>query len=112
MSTPRRSTRARRRRRIDLGLLLLIGVVVAILTFVVAWQSSDERVSRLWVGATIGNDGSAQIVEVVDYDFGANSRHGIFRDVPGLRTSAPLQVHSPDAPDDVAVTTTGRPGSA
>jgi hypothetical protein len=110
MSTPRRSTRARRRRRIDVGLLLLIGVVVAIVTFVVAWQSSDERVSRLWVGATIGEDGSAQIVEVVDYDFGAHDRYGIFRDVPGLRTSAPLQVHSPDAPDDVAITTTGTPG--
>src|SRR3954452_12693239 len=99
----------RRRRRIDAGLLLLIGVVVAIVTFVVAWQSSDERVSRLWVGARIGEDGSAQIVEVVDYDFGANDRHGILRDVPGLRTSAPVQVHSVDAPDDVTVTTTGTP---
>ena len=31
------------------------------------------------------------------------------RDVPGLRTSAPVEVSSPDAPDDVVVSTAGTP---
>jgi hypothetical protein len=108
MATPRRSS-AHRRRRLDAGLLLLVATVVAIATYVAAWLAHGEQVSQLWVGATIGEDGSAQIVEVVDYDFGPHDRHGIFRDVPNLRRSAPVQVHSPDAPDDVTVTTTTMP---
>src|SRR3954453_13925809 len=118
MATPRRSGAHRRRRR-DAGLLLLVGPVaallvlvataVAIATYVAAWLAHGEHVSQLWVGATIGEDGSAQVVEVVDYDFGPHDRHGIFRDVPNLRRSAPVQVHSPDAPDDVSVTTATTP---
>jgi hypothetical protein len=35
--------------------------------------------------------------------------HGIFRDLPGLRTSALIEVSSPDAPDAFAVSTAGTP---
>ncbi|WP_107055839.1 DUF2207 domain-containing protein [Streptomyces griseus] len=40
----------------------------------------------MWVGAEIAEDGSARVTEVIDYDFGhpADSRHGIYRDLPDL----------------------------
>jgi Predicted membrane protein (DUF2207) len=40
-------------------------------------------------------------VEVIDYDFGSEQRHGIFRDVPGLASDAQVLVASATAPDDV-----------
>lgn len=106
MSQSARSMATRRRRRIDAWLILIAAVVVAVVAFAVAALSGGERVARLWVSATVAEDGSARIVEVVDYDFGIEERHGIFRDVPGLRTDQPVEVTSPDAPDDVSVTGT------
>ncbi|TKJ18513.1 hypothetical protein A6V29_11560 [Blastococcus sp. CCUG 61487] len=95
---------ARRRRRIDAWVLVTAAVVVAVLAFLVAALSGGERVTRLWVSATVAADGSARIVEIIDYDFGIEERRGIYRDVPGLRTDEPIEVTSPTAPDDVEVT--------
>jgi hypothetical protein len=83
--------------------------MVGLVTTGVAAASGGERVVQLWVGATVADDGSARITEVIDWNFGPADRHGIVRDVPGLRTSAPVEVSSPDAPDDVVVSTAGTP---
>ncbi|MBN1091790.1 DUF2207 domain-containing protein [Blastococcus sp. TML/M2B] len=99
-----RSTAARRRRRIDAWVIVLAAVVVAVVAFAVAALAGGERVARIWVSATIAEDGSARIVEVIDYDFGVEERRGIYRDVPGLRADDPVEVTSPDAPADVVVT--------
>lgn len=109
MTSPRRTTGARRRRVVDAGLLALAAVVVVVATFLVALASGGERVARLWVAATVAEDGSARVVEVIDYDFGIEERHGIFRYAPGLRTTAPVEVSSPDAPDDVEIGTGAAP---
>ena len=110
MSTPPdRAGGVRQRRRLDVVLLLLAAVVVGVVTASVAAASGGERVVQLWVGATVADDGSARITEVIDWNFGPAERHGIVRDVPGLRTSAPVEVSSPDAPDDVVVNTAGIP---
>src|SRR6478736_4562870 len=106
---PDRAGVVRQRRRFDVVLLLLAAVVVGVITASVAAASGGERVVQLWVGATVADDGSARITEVIDWNFGPAERHGIVRDVPGLRTSAPVEVSSPDAPDDVVVTTAGIP---
>ena len=99
MSTrPDRAGGVRQRRRLDVVLLLLAAVVVGAVTAGVAAASGGERVVELWVGATVADDGSARITEVIDWNFGPADRHGIVRDVPGLRTSAPVEVSSPDAP--------------
>ena len=90
-------------------LLVLAAVLVGVVTTSVATASSGERVARLWVAATVADDGSARVTEVIDWDFGRTGRHGIFRDVPGLRTVAPVEVSSPDAPHTVEVTTAGTP---
>ncbi|SOC46673.1 Predicted membrane protein [Blastococcus aggregatus] len=104
MSQSARSMAARRRRRIDAWLIGLAAVVVAVVAFAVAALAGGERIARLWVTATIAEDGSARIVEVIDYDFGVEEKRGIYRDVPGLRADDPIEVSSPDAPDDVVVT--------
>ncbi len=99
-----RSMAARRRRRLDAWVIVVAAVLVAALSFAVAALSGGERIARLWVSATIAEDGSARIVEVIDYDFGVSEKHGIHRTVPGLRADAPVEVTSPDAPADVTVT--------
>ena len=53
-----------------------------------------ERISGLWAGGAIGSDGRAGVVEVIDYDFGTQQRHGIFRDVPGLSSDAQVAASS------------------
>jgi hypothetical protein len=99
----------RRRRALDVVLLLLVAVVLGVVTSSVAAASGGERVAQLWVAAAVADDGSARITEVIDWDFGPRDRHGIVRTMPQLRTSAPIEVSSPDAPDEVEVSTSGVP---
>jgi hypothetical protein len=109
MTAPVRSTGPQRRRRIDVALIALVVLVAGIVPSVVAAASGGERVAQMWVGAVVADDGSGRITEVLDYDFGGRNRHGIDVFAPGLRTSAPVEVSSPDAPDDVHVSTDGTP---
>jgi hypothetical protein len=93
------------RRRLDLALIAGGSLVVGAVALVGAVAGDTERVERLWTSAELADDGSAQITEVIDYDFGALSeKHGIFRDVPDLSPEAPITVDSPDAPDAIQVT--------
>lgn len=68
---------ARRRRRLDVILLMLAAVVVGVVSTSVAVASGGERVTQLWVGATVAADGSARVTEVIDWDFGPgrSARH-------------------------------------
>jgi hypothetical protein len=75
------------------GLVALVGAVIG----------HGEQVAAMWVRADVADDGSAQISEVIDYDFGSSfDKHGIYRVVPGLSPEAPIAVEA-DAPDDVDV---------
>ena len=48
-----------------IGAVALVGVL-----------GDTERVERLWTSAELADDGSAQITEVIDYDFGSlEARH-------------------------------------
>src|SRR3546814_20749445 len=60
----------------------------------------EERVTGMWVGAEVADDGSAALHEVIDYDFGfAQDKHGIIREIPGLTTDSKVDVRSDSAPD-------------
>jgi Predicted membrane protein (DUF2207) len=97
--------RTRSRRRLDLALIAGGSMAVGAVSLVGAVVGDTERVERLWTSAQLADDGSAQITEVIDYDFGVQTdRHGIFRDVPDLSPEAPITVDSPDAPDAIQVT--------
>jgi hypothetical protein len=69
----------RRVARILAPTALALGLLVAT---VPAHAQSGERIVDYGVVITIETDGSLTIVESIDYDFGAASRHGILRDIP------------------------------
>ncbi len=92
----------RSRRRFDVVLLGLAALVAAGVAAGAAAIGDTERIDRYWTVARIV-DGRAEITEVIDYDFGSNSRHGIFRDIDDLDPTDPIEVHSPTAPDEFVV---------
>ena len=59
MTTPDCVVGIRRRRRLDVFLLVLAAVVVGVVTTSVAVVSGKERVVSLWVAATAAPDDSA-----------------------------------------------------
>ncbi len=81
-----------------LGALLIAGVAV-----VARLAGDTERITYYWTSAEISADGTAHIAEVIEYDFGSNDRHGIFRIVPGLDPAEPVSVRSRTAPDQFVV---------
>jgi hypothetical protein len=98
--------RVRGRRRLDAVLLAIAGLLVGGVAAAGAVLGDDVRISAVWAGAAVAGDGSAQVVEVIDYDFGVWHRHGILREVPGMRQGS-VQVSSATAPDDVLVQESG-----
>jgi len=47
-----------------------------------AAQAGTEHIRSYDVGVTINHDGSVDVTERIDYDFGPNERRGIFRRIP------------------------------
>lgn len=68
-----------------------------------ALVGDTERIGEYWTHAEIGR-GQSRVIEVIDYDFGPRQRRGILRNIPGVPDTAPIQVSSPTAPDDVRQT--------
>ncbi|WP_181727239.1 DUF2207 domain-containing protein [Streptomyces sp. PT12] len=96
-----RGTSVRWRRRRDAVLLLVGAVAVGLVGLLGAVLGEPgERIARMWIGAEMGDDGTARITEVIDYDFDGEQRHGIYRDVPGTEAGDVR---------DVAVTADGEP---
>ncbi len=62
----------------------LVGAVLASWSALpaVAQAADGERIATYDVDLDIRADGSVQVTERIDYDFGATSRHGITRDIP------------------------------
>lgn len=102
------------RRRFDVALLGLGAVALGAVALVGGVAGDTERVTRMWVGSALDADGGARIVEVIDYDFGYATKHGIFRTIPGLSSDSPVRVASTSAPDGIAAKTpelvSGEPG--
>ena len=45
-------------------------------------QTSSERINAFAFDAVVNDDGSLGVTETIDYDFGSEQHHGIFRDIP------------------------------
>jgi uncharacterized membrane protein YgcG len=94
--------------------LALLAAVAAFISGVATSAGDTERIEGYWTSAVVSaadttNERAslnemAQVIEVIDYDFGSSSRRGIFRDVPRLDPKAPIVVTSPTAPDDIRLT--------
>jgi len=105
--------RAGRPGRALLGTLARVVLAVAVTVAVIgggavgppaAWATQAEQITAYDVDITVEPAGSILVREAIDYDFGSNRRHGIYRDVP-VRTRYdgrddriyPLKVLSVDA---------------
>ncbi len=94
-----------RRRRRDMALLIGLAALLGLAAAVVSLMGDAERVGHYWVSAELDERGIARIDEIIEYDFGSNSRHGIFRDVPDLDPQSDITVRSATAPDGFVVET-------
>ncbi len=80
------------RRRRSLVVVVLGSIVIFGATAVFAYFARPERVAAITAQAQVDADGSAQITETIGYRFAGVNKHGIFRDVPGLSTTAAVSV--------------------
>jgi hypothetical protein len=81
-------------------------------------SAGAEHITSYVIGAVIEPGGSVRITETISYDFGADRRHGIFRDLPYLQPVnagqdreypiSGIRASSPDgSPDQTAVSRDG-----
>ncbi|MEM9203276.1 MAG: DUF2207 domain-containing protein [Actinomycetota bacterium] len=91
---------SRRRRLAVLGLVVM-SIIIAGATALVAAAADTERIDGYWTSARLTDDGLV-VTEVIDYDFGVNSRRGILRNVPDV-VAGSVSVSSPTAPDQFTV---------
>ena len=90
----------RRRRAVIFVIISSLGVGLAALVAAVAGDT--ERIGSYWISGELTDEGLT-VVEVIDYDFGVESRRGIYRDVPDL-VDGSVRVSSPTAPATVRIT--------
>ncbi|HEX7135542.1 MAG TPA: DUF2207 domain-containing protein, partial [Iamia sp.] len=95
-----------------LAVLASVLVVVALVGLgVVGPVVGTERITGFQVAATVRDDGSVRIREVIDWDFGAFAvdKHGIFREIPIGAGGAPteVEVSTPEGPARVQTTVEG-----
>lgn len=62
---------------------------------------NGEHIEQMWLGTRLSADAPAQVIELIDYDFTVNQKHGIYRVIPGLRPDDPIRVRSDTAPDQI-----------
>jgi hypothetical protein len=90
--------------------LALIVVVLAGLAFggCLGPAVGSERITAYDVVAVIREDRTVAVREVIDWDFGGDQRHGIFRTIPASGgTPTDIEVSSPGAPDAFTVNSLG-----
>ncbi len=94
---------ALKRRKLDVLWAVIAALAIGFITAIAAVAGDTERIATYWTLAEIDENGGAQLTEVIDYDYGVEQRHGIFRDVPGLDGNDSIVVDSPTAPDEFTV---------
>ena len=100
-----------------LGLLGAAALLLLAAGPAAAGDAGGERIRSYQVSLEVRPDGSMQVRETLEYDFGGNARHGIERDIDteqrydGSRDRrypvSEIEVSSPTAPDQVQVTESG-----
>ncbi len=93
--------RIKRRRYIAIVITIAAAGVVGGIATVVSAIADTERIGSYWISAELGSDG-LRVTEVIDYDFGVQSRHGIYRTIPDV-VPGTVEVQSPTAPDHADV---------
>ncbi|HVE98421.1 MAG TPA: DUF2207 domain-containing protein, partial [Mycobacteriales bacterium] len=95
-------------RRAALVMLALVAGVLGPAPAAVHATQAGERVAAYTVHLTLERSGRLHVVETIDYDFGPNERHGIYRTIP-------VRFHHDDRYDRVYpvdnLEVTGSPGT-
>ena len=91
-----------RRRRLAVVALVIASLVFGAAIALASAIGDTERITGYWVGAVLTDDG-LYVTEVIDYDFGVEPRHGIYRRIPDADPSS-LTAGSPTAPPDASIT--------
>ena len=89
------------RRRLDPFLLAIGAVAVGAGAVIAAFAGDTERIGAYWTHAHIDVVGTAQVTEVIDYDFGSNRKRGLLRQIPDVTPDTAFTVSSPTAPDQL-----------
>ena len=79
-----------------LGFAIFAGLSAGLIVF----AKPIEKIDNYWTVAEISNEESTVVREVIDYDFGNESRRGIYRDIPGLLEEEIISIESPSARAD------------
>lgn len=67
--------------------IVFIFMAVFFLLFPGFFVAQAETIASFYSDIVIRKDGSIQVTEDIQYDFGTESRHGIFRDIPRIKTN-------------------------
>jgi hypothetical protein len=88
---------------------LSIAGTSALAAFGVIGDGNPEEKIESWQSIVEPGGGDAlRVTETIDWDFGDDRRHGIFRKIPNdFGAPTGIEVSSPDAPDDLDVTDEG-----
>jgi uncharacterized membrane protein YgcG len=70
-----------RPRRLGQVVVVVAVLLVPLLVVNPAAAAAGERISSFDVLLTVRDSGALDVAETIDYDFGSNERHGIFRDI-------------------------------
>jgi len=87
-----------KKRRASIAVTLVVVVLAGVASLIGAAAGDTERISAMWISARLKPTG-LEVTEVIDYDFGTASKHGIFRDIPDLAPNSRVEVVSSTAPD-------------
>ncbi len=73
-----------------LAMRKLLAVILILISFFILSTkvSAQEKISSFKNDITINKDGTISITETISYDFGSQYRHGIFRNIPYLKTNS------------------------
>ncbi len=92
-----------RRRRFAVLLTVVGAVLIGVGAATTSLAADTERIGAYWVSAEL-TDSGLRVSEVIDYDFGIQSRHGIYRTIPDV-VQGSISVESPTAPDHAEIST-------
>ena len=82
--------------------VIISSLGVGLAALITAAGGDTERIGTYWISGERPDEGLA-VGEVIDYDYGVESRRGIYRNVPDL-VDGSVRVSSLTAPDNVRIT--------
>ena len=98
------------RRAVAFPLVVMAALLASIVSAAPAAAGSSERITDYRSEVTIETDGTIEVHETIDYDFGAVPHHGIYRDVPVRTDQSGKEGYDRVYPLDV-VSVSGSPGT-